>query len=73
MVIIAILLQRILLKSMRKIAKGVNKINFITLYGNYRYIITENFPQKFSPCMYYAQYANWFFYVCVKINKEKVP
>ena len=31
--------------------KGVNKINVTMLYGNYRYIIIENFPQKFSPCV----------------------
>ena len=36
---------------MGKIAEGVNKINFTMLYGNYCYIIIENFPQKFSPCM----------------------
>ena len=35
---------------MGKIAKGVKKINFTVLYGNYCYIIIENFPQKFSPC-----------------------
>ena len=35
---------------MGKIAKGVNKINFTMLYGNYCYIIIDNFPQKFSPC-----------------------
>ena len=35
---------------MGKIAKGVTKINFTMLYGNYCYIIIENFPQKFSPC-----------------------
>ena len=35
---------------MVKIAKGVNKINFTMLYGNYCYIIIENFPKKFSPC-----------------------
>ena len=35
---------------MGKIAKGVNKINFTMLYGNYCYIIMEIFPQKFSPC-----------------------
>ena len=35
---------------MEKIAKGVNKINFTILYGNYCYIFIENFPQKFSPC-----------------------
>ena len=34
---------------MGKIAKGANKINFTMLYGNYCYIIIENFPQKFSP------------------------
>ena len=39
----------ILLKGMGKIAKGINKINFTMLYGNYCYIIIENFPQKFSP------------------------
>ena len=38
------------LNSMGKIAKGVNKINCTMLYGNYCYIIIENFPQKFSPC-----------------------
>ena len=36
---------------MGKIAKGVNKINFTVLYGNYYYIIIENFPKKFSPCI----------------------
>ena len=35
---------------MGKIAKRVNKINFTMLYGNYCYIIIENFPQTFSPC-----------------------
>ena len=35
---------------MGKTAKGVNKINFTMLYGNYCYIIIENFPKKFSPC-----------------------
>ena len=40
-----------------KIAKGVNKINFTMLYGNYRYIIIENFPQKFSPCKNPQGYA----------------
>ena len=35
---------------MGKIAKGVNKINFTMLYGNYCYIFIKNFPQKFSPC-----------------------
>ena len=30
---------------MGKIAKGVNKINFTMLYGNYCYILIENFPQ----------------------------
>ena len=34
---------------MGKIAKGVNEINFTMLYGNYCYIIIENFPQIFSP------------------------
>ena len=34
---------------MGKIAKGVDKINFTMLYGNYCYIIIENFPQKFCP------------------------
>ena len=29
---------------MGKIAKGVNEINFTVLYGNYCYIIIENFP-----------------------------
>ena len=36
---------------MEKIAKGVNNINFAMLYGNYCFIIIENFPQKFSPCV----------------------
>ena len=36
---------------MGKIAKGVDKIKFTMLYGNYCYIITENFPKKFSPCI----------------------
>ena len=35
---------------MGKIAKGVNTINFTILYGNYCYIIIENFPKKLSPC-----------------------
>ena len=35
---------------MGKIAKGVNKINFTMLYGNYCYLFIENFPQKVSPC-----------------------
>ena len=35
---------------MGKLAKGVNEINFTMLYGNYCYIIIENFPQKFFPC-----------------------
>ena len=35
---------------MGKIAKGVNKINFTMLYGDYCYTIIGNFPQKFSPC-----------------------
>ena len=35
--------------SMGKIAKGVNKINFTMLYGNYCYIIIKNFPWKFAP------------------------
>ena len=35
---------------MGKIAKGVNKIIFTMLYGNYCYIIIENFPRKFSSC-----------------------
>ena len=34
---------------MGKIAKGVNKINFTMLYGDYCYILIENFPRKFSP------------------------
>ena len=29
---------------MGKIAKGINKINFTMLHGNYCYIIIENFP-----------------------------
>ena len=33
-----------------KIAKGVNKINFTMLYGDYCYTIIGNIPQKFSPC-----------------------
>ena len=40
---------------MGKIAKGVNKINFAMLYGNYCYIIIENFPQKFSSCREYIE------------------
>ena len=35
---------------MGKIAKGVKKIHFTMLYGNYCYIFIENFPKKFSPC-----------------------
>ena len=35
---------------MGQIAKGVNKINFTLLYGNYCYIIIENFHKEFSPC-----------------------
>ena len=35
---------------MGKIVKGASKINFTMFYGNYYYIIIENFPQKFSPC-----------------------
>ena len=34
---------------MGKIAKGVTKINITMLYGDYCYIIIENFPPKFSP------------------------
>ena len=34
---------------MGKIAKGVIKINFTMLYGNYCYIFIENFPQEFFP------------------------
>ena len=37
------------LKSMGKITKGVNRINFTMVYGHYCYIIIDNFPQKFSP------------------------
>ena len=37
---------------MGKIAKGVNKIHFTILYGNYCYIFIENFPWKFSPCIW---------------------
>ena len=40
------------LHSMEKITKGVNKINFTMLYGNYCCIIIENFPKEFSPCRY---------------------
>ena len=35
---------------MEKIAKGVKKINFTMLYGNYCYIIIENVLKKLSPC-----------------------
>ena len=35
---------------MGKIAKGVNKMHFTMLYGNYCYIFIENIPKKFSPC-----------------------
>ena len=35
---------------MGKIAKGVNKMHFTILYGNYCYIFIENSHQKFSPC-----------------------
>ena len=35
--------------SMGKIAKGVNKIHFTMLYGNYCYIFIDNFPKKFFP------------------------
>ena len=38
------------LSSMGKIAKGVEKINFTMLHGNYCYIFIEKFPQKSSPC-----------------------
>ena len=44
-------LEGISLNSMGKIAKGVDKINFTMLYGNYCYIIIEKFSQKFSPCI----------------------
>ena len=40
------------LNSMGKIAKGVNKINFAMLYGNYCYIFIENF----SPCVLTKRY-----------------
>ena len=36
--------------------QSVNIINFTMLYGNYCYIIIENFPQKFVPCTYYIKY-----------------
>ena len=35
---------------MGTIAKGVNKISFTMLYGNYCYVIIENRSKKFSPC-----------------------
>ena len=37
---------------MEKIAKGVDKINFAMLYGNYCYIFIENFPRAFSPYIF---------------------
>ena len=41
---------------MGKIAKGFNNINFTIPYGNYFYIIIENFPRKFSPCAFDRQW-----------------
>ena len=49
-------LEWISLNSIGKIAMGVNKISFTMLYGNYCYIIIENFPKKFSPCIIHC---NW--------------
>ena len=49
---------------MGKIAKGVNKINFTMLYGNYCYIIIE----KFSPCIF-AVFELLFSIRCPKIFK----
>ena len=50
---------------MGKITNGVIKINFTMLYGNYCYIIIENFPQKSFPCtirwarpMFYSRSQN---------------
>ena len=43
---------------MGKIAKGVNKIHFTMLYGDYCYIIIENFPQKFSSCKFVSTIMN---------------
>ena len=56
---------------MGKIAKGVNKISFTMLYGNYCYIIIDNFSQKFSPCSVLAEFAQEsrsIFYVVVSAN-----
>ena len=47
---------------MEKIAKGVNNINFTMLYGNYCYIIIENFPQKFTLCIRPTKYRTAVFY-----------
>ena len=41
---------------MEKIAKGVNKVNFTMLYGNYCYIIIVKFSQKFS---LYTEHINF--------------
>ena len=46
---------------MGKIAKGVDKINFTMLYGNYCYIMIENFPQKFSLCGKIQQHCIFMF------------
>ena len=53
------------LNSMGKIAKGVKKINFTMLYGNYCYIIIENFSKKFSPCICPIQAQNFSFFINV--------
>ena len=49
--------------TMEKIAKGVIKIDFTTLYGNYCHIFIENFPQKLSPCRFwYSTSLHYFVY-----------
>ena len=61
---------------------------FTTLYGNYCYIFTENFPQKFSPCILLLQiflklvckldfssflkYVNWIFILPQIFLQKKV-
>ena len=56
---------------MGKIAKGVNKINFTMLCGNYCYIIIENFPQKFSRCgKIENEKLQIYYYEVYEINKE---
>ena len=56
---------------MGKIAKGINKIYFTMLYGNYCYIFIENFPQKFSPCIN-RSYIHTFLQSFIKMQKLRV-